>query len=81
MFNHDINILSVDPNINEDLIDEVLITQDDIVGNPSSILHNLLCKETKKSVKVILNGVGGDELFGGYNRYKAFDLHYYLKTF
>jgi asparagine synthase (glutamine-hydrolysing) len=40
-------------------------------GDSSALPMHYLARETRRHVKVALSGDGGDELFGGYDRYRA----------
>jgi asparagine synthase (glutamine-hydrolysing) len=59
-----------------DLIEDILDSYDEPFSDSSQILTYILCKFTKKHAKVVLTGDGGDEMFGGYNRYIVI---YYLE--
>lgn len=53
------------------LIDEVCSILDEPIGDTSVFLNFFIFGFASKSVKVCLSGLGGDELFAGYNRYLA----------
>ena len=55
----------------ENLIPHVLSNMDEPLGDGSILPTYLLSKFTRKSVKVALSGDGGDELFAGYDPFKA----------
>lgn len=60
----------------EDLLviaDEVIEHYDVPYADSSSLNTWILARETKKHVKAALTGDGGDELFGGYRRYRYFE--------
>lgn len=50
--------------------EEIIKQNDDPISNPTSIAMMYLARQAKKEVSVVLSGNGGDELFGGYERYR-----------
>lgn len=52
---------------------EVMYYMDELSGDASAVALYLLAKETSRKVKVVLSGEGADEVFGGYNIYKAIE--------
>lgn len=67
----------------EDLLsiaDEVIKHYDAPFADSSALNTWILARETKKHVKAVLTGDGGDELFGGYRRYRYFEKALSLKA-
>ena len=60
----------VEPNVAE-LLPEMIRAFDQPFGNPTALLVHLLSGCAGEQVKVVLAGDGGDELFGGYPRYRG----------
>ena len=50
-------------------LNKIMWHMDEPIGDSAVLPSYLLSKFASKHVKVILNGLGGDELFGGYQRY------------
>jgi len=63
---HEMKIVSHDlPAVIESLVD----CHDEPFGDAADIPLYLLAREIKGSIKVVLQGDGGDEMFGGYRKY------------
>ncbi len=54
-----------------DTLEEIIGSIDDPISNPTAIPMAHLSKFAKQQVTVVLSGNGGDELFGGYERYRT----------
>jgi asparagine synthase (glutamine-hydrolysing) len=61
-----------------DLFEELMHFMDDPIGDSSIFPTYLLSKLARRHVTVALSGDGGDELFGGYETYRAQDFARFL---
>lgn len=61
------------------LVDQLVTHYDAPYADSSALPLWLLAKETAQEIKVVLTGDGGDETFGGYRRYVAFQRAELLK--
>lgn len=52
--------------------DDYLHTVDQPIGDSAGFLTWMIGKQAKSSVKVLIGGAGADELWGGYQRHRAF---------
>lgn len=63
-----------------DLIEKAVWHMDEPISNPTAIAMMKLAEFAKQKVDVVLGGDGGDELFGGYERYRlSLLVNYYQK--
>lgn len=61
----------------EELIEKSIYHLDEPMTDLSSIPLMLICQEARKIVEVCLSGEGGDEVFCGYDRFKASKINGY----
>ena len=64
--------LEIDPG--PELLDRLAGAFDEPFGDEAALPTMLVCEATRQHVKVALVGDGGDEVFGGYERYEAYSL-------
>ena len=72
---HELTVDALDPFQMLELIDHF----DQPFGNPTFYLQWLISRESREQMTVALSGAGGDELFAGYPRYRATQLHRMIK--
>ena len=70
------NELESSPDL-KNIIDDIVTSFDEPFSDDSVIPSYYICREARKHVKVALTGLGGDELFGGYERYLGLKLDSY----
>ncbi len=58
----------------QDLTEAMVLALDEPLADDSTIPSYFVCATAKKRVTVALSGLGGDENFGGYERYLGFSL-------
>lgn len=68
--------IEVSPDI-VDLFDKAIWHLEEPVGDPAAISTYLVSQAARETLTVLLSGVGGDEVFSGYPRYRA--MWYYRK--
>jgi len=67
-----IELIPVRVSFDEDTIARVIWHLDEPLGDGAAISTYLICRDTDTTV--MLSGMGGDEIFGGYPRYRAYEL-------
>lgn len=77
-FGTDHHEIIVRPAVSE-LLPKLLWHLDEPIADSAAITTYLVSRLARESVKVILSGVGGDELFGGYRRYLGDSLGRYYR--
>ena len=63
------------------LVERLIYFHDEPFSDAANIPLWLLTQEVKGHIKVVLQGDGGDELFGGYNRYNLLSNYHFYKRF
>lgn len=71
MFHFDHHVIKISPDILSEL-PAMVRCLDEPIGDPAAINTYLICKAARqKGVKVLLSGMGADEIYFGYRRQKA----------
>ncbi len=79
---NDLNLKHITKTINaseaQQELFEFVNTWDEPFGDTSGIPTSILCKLSRKQVKVALSADGGDEMFCGYESYKSYEARFRL---
>jgi asparagine synthase (glutamine-hydrolysing) len=67
----------VEPDVTN-LLPRLCWQMDEPTADPAIVTAYLVCREASRDVTVLMSGVGGDELFGGYRKYAA---HYWAEAY
>lgn len=59
-----------------DVIERLVRSHDEPFGDMADVPLYLICEQLKGAVKVILQGDGGDEIFGGYRSYNVLSIEH-----
>ncbi len=80
--NLDLDIISIDPKkISDDFV-EMIKRLDEPLSDPAAFHTQYICSLAKKrGMKVLLSGIGGDDLFSGYRRHQAINYEKFLILF
>src|SRR6185503_649343 len=63
--------VTCEPEYVRDNLTAIVRSTDNLTANPAAIPLHLVTREAARSVKVVLSGNGGDEVFAGYPTYVA----------
>src|SRR5205823_6806337 len=67
----DLHEIEISPDI-VDMLPRIVDVLDEPIGDPAAINTLLMCEAAReRGVKVVLSGMGADELFGGYRKHLA----------
>jgi asparagine synthase (glutamine-hydrolysing) len=67
----------VEPDV-ANLLPKLCWHMDEPTADPAIVTAFLVCQEASRDVTVLMSGVGGDEMFGGYRKYAA---HYWSERY
>lgn len=80
----ELNLIEIEPSLSDfnDIIDEVIYTQEEPFGSPSIFMQYFVMKEAKNNhCTVLLDGQGADETLFGYESYYSFYFSSLLSNF
>lgn len=71
LFGFNLRLFEINPDI-EDLLPKMIWHLDEPLADPAAINTYLICEQARADgIPVLLNGMGGDEIFGGYRKQLA----------